>query len=620
MTESIQQLLRTTNSATLPTEKIAGLSRLIQRKAISNLSTILPLCLSLRGRPYSLTDHAPFEPMYATAMPTNVVFKTGRQVAKSTNMAAHAVIMANCIPFFSTLVVMPLFEQARRFSTNYVRPFVDTSPLREHWAGPGTGKSVPQRSFQNQSMIIFSYALLDTERIRGISSDKMVIDEVQDMDPDHIPIIRETMSASKYKLSQFCGTPKSLDNPIEGLWSQSSQAEWAIKCSHCSFWNIAAREYHLEGMIGPYHPHISERYPATICYRCRQPISPRYGCWLHRHKDRRASFAGYHMPQLLLPMHFASAKDWTSLLFKQGGGGNTSSSTFWNEVMGEGVDSGQKLVSETELKAASVLPWKNLPDTPDRKIQELLPHYKTRVLAVDWGGGGEQGVSFTVAALLGFTTTGKVHVLWGKRFVLSQDHLKEAKELLRWASRFNVDIIAHDYSGAGVIRETVMVQAGFQLDRLMPIQYVRSAAASMLVHVPATVLHNRSHYSLDKTRSLLYACQAIKTGLLQFFQYDRETRGNIVIPGLIGDFLALVEEKRETRQAGDTYTITRNLILSDDFAQAVNIGCAALWHVNQAWPNFADAADVQRHSNNRYELRGKFDWDETPNSQFFNPV
>ena len=58
------------------------------------------------------------------------------------------------------------------------------------------------------------------------------------------------------------------------------------------------------------------------------------------------------------------------------------------------------------------------------------------------------------------------------------------------------------------------------------------------------------------------------------------------------DFLALVEEKTETRMAGDIYTIVRNQMLSDDYAQAVNIGCCALWHINQSWPNFAQAAAV----------------------------
>jgi hypothetical protein len=57
---------------------------------------------------------------------------------------------------------------------------------------------VLQRSFKNNSMMLFSFALLDSDRVRGVSADRVCIDEVQDMDPDHVPIIQETMSYSKW--------------------------------------------------------------------------------------------------------------------------------------------------------------------------------------------------------------------------------------------------------------------------------------------------------------------------------------------------------------------------------------------------------------------------------------
>ena len=106
---------------------------------------------------------------------------------------------------FRTLYVTPLYEQIRRFSNNYVRPFIDRSPIKPLWSGTSTENSVLQRSFKNLSMMIFSFALMDADRVRGISADKVAIDEVQDMDPDHLPIIREVMSHSKYGLFQFTG-------------------------------------------------------------------------------------------------------------------------------------------------------------------------------------------------------------------------------------------------------------------------------------------------------------------------------------------------------------------------------------------------------------------------------
>jgi hypothetical protein len=564
------------------------LSALAKQNAFPSLAPLLPLVLNLNGKPYSIRDHFPFSPLFRTLTPKNQVWCTGRQVSKSTSLAAHGVVLANSVPFFKTLFVTPLYEQIRRFSNNYVRPFIDQSPIKVQWCGTSTENSVLQRSFKNNSMMLFSFALLDADRVRGVSADRVCIDEVQDMDPDHIPIIQETMSYSRYATGSFTGTPKTLDNIIYGLYKRSSQAEWFIKCTHCSHWNITSREHDLDAMIGPYNIHISEKYPGIVCAKCQQPVNPRDGRWVHRYPERRWQFAGYHVPQIILPLHFSDPEKWSTLLLKREGFGNMTQAQFYNEVMGESIDTGQKLISETELKASCLLDWENN-KTPDPKCLENIDDYKHRILAIDWGGGGEAGISFTVLAVMGFRPDGSMDVLWAKRLLIGGDHLAEAVECMKWSQLFKCDFVAHDYTGAGTVRETVMVQAGFNLDRVMAMRLVRSAAQDLLVYKPPTAINHRAHYSLDKTRSLLYTCQAIKLKQIRFFHYDWTSQDS---PGLISDFLALVENKADSRTGSDLYTITRNSLLTDDFAQAVNIGAAALWHVNDAWPNFAALAGV----------------------------
>lgn len=586
-------------------DQLYALRRLADVGAIQTLELILPLALTLQGKPYTLHDHFPFAPLFRTRMPKTILFKTGRQVAKSTSMAAHGVLLSNCIPYFRSLYITPRYEQIRRFSNNFVRPFIDRSPIKALWSGTSTENSVLQRSFKNLSTMLFSFALLDSDRVRGISADRVVIDEYQDFDPDHVPVIREVMSHSDWATMALTGTPKSLDGPLEAAWRRSSQAEYVIPCYRCGHWNIPSMEFHLDAMIGPLHDFISERQPATLCWKCRGPVSPRHGHWLHRYPNRRWKMAGYHVPQIIIPLHYSRHDKWAELLAKQQGWGNTPINVFYNEVLGESVDAGQKLVSETELRAASVLPWKNTANQPNVALMKLLPFYQTRVLSADWGGGGEDGVSFTALSLLGFRNDGKIDVLWGKRLVASQEHLREAVECLHWLKAFRCHLFVHDYTGAGTVRETVLAQAGFDLGRVMPIQYVRAAARNLMRYEPATPLHNRDRYSLDKTRSLLYTFQAIKLGLLRFFQYDYVNDDD---RGLISDFLALIEEKSESRLAGDIYTIIRNESLTDDFAQSVNIGCAALWYVNQAWPNFAEAAAVGRVTTGQILSAGSRDY------------
>lgn len=599
------------------TARTAILQELARKCAFPSLEPILPLVLNLNGRPYTIRDHYPFGPLFRILTPKSQVWKTGRQLSKSTSLAAHGIVVANAIPFFKTLYVTPLFEQIRRFSNNYVRPFIDQSPIKSQWSGTDTENSVLQRSFKNKSLMLFSFALLDADRVRGVSADRIALDEIQDMDPDHIPIIQETMSYSRYAISHFTGTPKSKDNPLEGLYKRSSQAEWFIPCDSCRHWNIPAIEHDLDAIIGPMNIHISEKYPGTVCAKCRKPINPRAGRWVHRYPERRWQFAGYHVPQLILPVHFGDPEKWNTLLLKREGFGNMTQAQFYNEVLGESVDAGQKLISETELKAACLLDWENK-KVPEPKAMENLLNYKTRVLAVDWGGGGEEGISFTVVSVLGFRHDGTIDVLWAKRLLIGGDHLAEAAECMRWSNAFNCDFVAHDYTGAGTVRETVMVQAGFNLDRVLAVRLVRSATQDLMIYKAPTPINHRAHYSLDKTRSLLYTCQALKLKQIRFFQYDWSSQDS---PGLIADFLALVENKAESRLGSDIYTITRNTLLSDDFAQAVNIGCSALWHINDAWPNFAALAGVGKITQQAAAMQNPSteDWydDDRMSSRYF---
>lgn len=555
---------------------------------LPTIEFLLPLLLNLKGKPYTIQDHFPFAPVFRNRRPRKIVLKTGRQVSKSTSLAADGVVTTVLHPFFTTLYVTPLFEQVRRFSNNYVRPFVEESPLKSLWLDRNSEQNVLQRSFKNYSKMQFSYALLDADRIRGITADKVAIDEVQDMDSAHIPIILETMSYSKFELSQYTGTPKTLDNTLEGLWQQSSQAEWFVPCFSCNHQNIPSMDYDMEKMLGPVREDISVNKPATVCAKCSRSINPRFGRWVHKHPEKRWDFAGYHVPQVIMPIHYESVDKWSTLIGKRDGW-ESQPHIFYNEVLGESYDIGQKLVTLSELKAAACLPWENNPIEPENKALEACKSYSKRILAVDWGGGGEAGISLTTIAVLGMTPAGGIDVLWGKRLRTPHDHLGEAEEVLHWYKRFQCNILAHDYTGAGTLRETFIVQAGLPLERIMPVAYVRAATKAPMYHVPKTELHPRDHYRVDKTRMLLYVTMFIKLGRLRFFKWDFKDTDQ---PGLIHDFLALVENKVETRTASDIYTIIRAAGLSDDFAQAVNIGCAALWYPNK-YPDFSRIAGLR---------------------------
>lgn len=579
-----------------PMLRLTALQRLLQYGEITSVEPLLPLFFTLRGKPYELTDHSVFSPMFRLTIPKRAVYRTARQVGKTTDVAASALVKANCIPNFVNLFVCPLFEQTRRLSGNFIRTFIDQSPMRALWTDTTTEKSVLQKSFTNNSKLIFSFAWLDADRVRGVSGDCLSIDEVQDMREEHIPVIREALAASPYAIEQFTGTPKSLGNILEKLSMQSSQAEWFIKCTHCSFYNIPSREFHLEKMIGPMRDDISEERPGVICAKCRQPISPRFGCWVHRYPELMHEFAGYHIPQIIMPLHYASPRKWAELCLKQRGGVQTSPATFWNEVLGESYDTGSRLLTLSELQAAACLPWENDYRDPDkvlRAVKEARIGYKETVLAIDWGGGGEERVSFTTVALLGYRGRGRVDIIWGTRLLTPNDHLEEAARVAYYIKKFRPAFIAHDATGAGKLRETILLQTGkIPKDKILAFELTGGGKA-LVKYVPPEPNRPRAVYRIDKTRTLQYTLASIRMQIIRSFKYDRKSDSD---PGLLWDFLALIEEKTDTKYAGDLYSICREAGQSDDFAQAVNIGCVAMWHRHADWPDLYKTAGNKKHA------------------------
>ena len=423
----------------------------------------------------------------------------------------------------------------------------------------------------------------------------------QDINYDFLSIIHETLSGSPWALKRYAGTPKSLDGPLEILWQDSSQAEFAIRCHNagCRYWNIPAYSHDLLDMIDDRPREVSEEAPGIICAKCRRPVNPRrFGRWTHGIDSRRWDFAGYHIPQIIMPMHYADPDKWSILVGKMQGKGQTTFTTFLNEVCGESCDEGSKLVTVSDLKAAACLKWKR---DWDEAVKQRSS-YTHVIVSVDWGGGGGRvskdpknkkdankrlRTSYTSLAVLGMTPHGKIDCLWGHRSLKTHDFEYEAQLILDTVKRFRATHIVHDYGGAGAAREVLLRLAGFPYARLVPVAYHPTARHNFMQLHRATEDHPRDWYSLDKSRSLVITCQALKYGLLRFFEYDYNGADD---PGLLHDFLALMEEKIDSLTSTDVYRITRHPNMPDDFAQAVNIGCAFLWRLTNSWPDLAAAA------------------------------
>jgi hypothetical protein len=566
-------------------ERIYALREIAMSGKLKTTEPFLPLILSLNGSPYTLHDHFHFSPTFATDLPPRSCSVTARQLGKTVSEGAGCVVRTASISYFSTFVISPMYEQVRNISNNVIRPFIDRSPLKKLWQSTTTEKSVLQRSFKNNSKMMFSFALLDVDRVRGKSADFVWLDEIQDMRKEHVPIILETMSRSKYRILRQTGTPKTFDSYAHSVWDDSSQAEWFIPCSGCLKWNIPSTEFDLIKMLGPVRKDIGYGNSGLVCAQCGKPLNSRSGRWVHRLEHRKFSYPGRHISQPIVPFHNESRRNWADIKAKQSGRMNTTPATFFNEVLGESYDIGAKLVTKDELRRASCLPIDNDPSDPRkvyRQVEDYLRGYRDLALGVDWGGGGISGTSLTKVAIAGLRSDNKIDVIFGAAFVNPQEHIREALQIKLLMNLFGIKVMCHDYSGAGHVRESILTQTGvLDVSQTMPMEYVRAKAT--IYYVPAGPTHQRDHWRIDKPQTLLYTCNAIRLGLIRFFRFDWASDDD---PGLICDFLSLVEDRANTQSVGNIFLINCAHGKSDDFAQATNLATIGLWHRNNAWPDF----------------------------------
>lgn len=346
-----------------------------------------------------------------------LLLKTGRQVGKSTLLSCFMVAESIATSPFKSYYISPSQEQTRKFSHTRIAKILAYSPeLRRGFVGPESIDNVLLRMLTNGSEMAFTYALDDPDRARGYSADRCNFDEVQDILYEAvIPVIEECMSASAYQYSAYCGTPKTMENTIEFLWSQSSQTEWCMRCEGCAKWTFVASTKSM-GKMGP------------ICVACGKYLNPRKGQWIDMVKDQ--GIKGFHISQPIMPFNVPAAFQtgtreydgavdrWTKLLYKMESP-LYGESRFLNECIGVSTSTGVRLLTKEALEA--------LCDPTHEMTRLPLPLSKTgvtRVVAgVDWsGGGGEvkgsEGVfkSRTVLHIWGQQADGRLKTLFYKIF------------------------------------------------------------------------------------------------------------------------------------------------------------------------------------------------------------
>lgn len=497
----------------------------------------------------------------------------------STSMAASQVLRAFMQPNYNILTVMPLYEQVRKFSTNYVRPFIVTSGIKERLIGDLLADSVLQRAIGRNSNLFYSYSSGDPNRVRGIPASECNFDEIQDLDHADLPIIESCMGASPYKVVRYTGTPKTFDNTAHLLWDTCSQAHWHIPCI-CGKVSRAAVDGDLLGMIGDGSKRKDGSVRTLVCPKCDRQLDARQGYYVHDFPERRATFPGYHAPQPILPMHYESPKDWEVLLETRR---EKPTYVFYNEVLGESYDSGAKLLTREQLVEASQVK----PKKPDQIVRS---EYVALTLGIDWGGRGKEKasdtddfISNTAIAAAGLRSDGVIEIPWIYKVPYAVDMSEETKIAASTARTLKADYVGLDYGGQGNVQEHQLVASGWPRDRVVPFTYsIMSPSRPIVFYNPPKQRGVRSSYTLDKTRSILLLCEMIKRGLVLLPNSPDYLKDHL------NDFLSIYEEAIEMPSGSPRRLIKRMSRRTDDVAHAINFAVMTILHATQAWPKIAE--------------------------------
>jgi len=383
----------------------------------------------LDGKPFGFKDYPFVRAVYNIDVP-EIVLKTARQVSKSTCCANLMLVDSIMIPHFKTLFIAPSSQQTSKFSNTRLSKIIHYSPMiRQTYVNPKLPNNVFLQILSNGSEMALSYAHEDPDRVRGITADRELIDEVQDILYDQvIPVVKECMANSDYGYTIYAGTPKSMENTIEFIWQRSTQSEWIIKCEGCGKWQFVE----TVKSIGKH---------GIICLHCGKPLNPRAGRWYDFNPT--APVKGFHISQPMMPKNNENPMRWERIMQKL----ETYSDTkFKNEVLGISDAVGLRFISQDELVELCEDYFVDLPLS-----NRVNAGVRAVTGGVDWGGGSGAAeiVSRTVAWVYGLTQDFKLKTLYFKVFS-EENPIDNVKEVAHIFQSCGCQLVIGDAGGGAV--------------------------------------------------------------------------------------------------------------------------------------------------------------------------
>lgn len=512
--------------------------------------------LQIDGKPVNLVDYPMFVDIYDGGY-AKMCLMTCRQVGKSTTLANFAIAESIAIPHFGTFFIAPTQEQTHKFSTGRVGKTLSFSPLvKKYFTTERTSNRVLSREFSNGSEILFSYAADDADRCRGPTANRLMLDEVQDMVLDAVlPVVKECISQRTPSFETYCGTPKTFENSIQGIWQTSSMSEWAMRCTGCGRYSVIRSEKQC-GKFGP------------ICTKCGTYLNPRLGQWVDTQRGPW-TIKGFHVSRPIMPICVEACWNserekevarlkWSELLDKLEGPNAYALAKFRNEVLGVSDSQGRRIVTIDRLLELCDGPPLAMKPGP-LQIQGI-----DRIVAgVDWSGGGSQIKSRTVLWILGKVVGRERYRTLYFEILPGSSPVQEAKRIAAIIANFpNVAVVACDAGEGNANTDMLRSELrGFNPNQVVKIRY---GAAKYYARWDK----EGNFYSINRTNAIDSLMSALNRGEIQF---PKDPQKEIMATA----FKDIMNEYEEVSESG--YRTWKHALTNpDDCLHALNFARIAM--------------------------------------------
>jgi hypothetical protein len=168
---------------------------------------------------------------------------------------------------------LPQDKQTRDFVKQKVNKVFEATPFLRRTVAQA-GDSLGVKSFRKS---MGYYRGIETPQNRkSITADVVVLDEYDDMEPEHVKEVHDRSRASDIRRTVKLGVPSVEDVGINAAFLKSTQNYWTLPCEGCG------REWTVEDTW----PNCVDRETGELkCSKCGEPTEATEGYWKPRNPD-----------------------------------------------------------------------------------------------------------------------------------------------------------------------------------------------------------------------------------------------------------------------------------------------------------------------------------------------